>query len=326
MDVIITPKESKFLCILQSMLKIRIFEERVAEIAKNREIQCPVHLYVGQEAIASSVCVDLTDTDYVYSTHRSHGHYLAKGGDVNKIMAEIYCRVTGCSRGRGGSMHVIDRKVGFMLSSPIVGGSIPIAVGSALAAKMKGAGQISVAFFGDGATDEGVFYESLNFAIVNKLPIVFVCENNSFSTHLPDFLRQSNTSVSDRIKGFNINTDKVDGNNPYEIYKAVSDMIVRARNNKGPSLIECTTYRWLSHVGYWQDLDIGYRKKTDVEHWMSRCPIDFLSKDLIGNGILTNDEYVKMKDNIKLQIDNAVVFAKKSPAPDPLTIMEGLFK
>jgi pyruvate dehydrogenase E1 component alpha subunit len=250
---------------------------------------------------------------------------LAKGGNINEIMAEIYCRETGCSRGRGGSMHVIDRNVSFMLSSPIVGGSIPIAVGSALAAKMKGEGQVSVAFFGDGATDEGVFYESLNFAIVNKLPIIFVCENNSFSTHLPDFLRQSNTCVSDRIKGFKINTEKVDGNNPYNIFDVVSNMIEKARNNEGPSLIECTTYRWLSHVGYWQDLDIGYRKKTDVEQWMGRCPINFLSKELIGKGILTIDGYDKMKENIILQIENAVLFAKNSPTPDPSTIMEGLF-
>ena len=315
-------KESTFISILKSMIRIRFFEENVAEIAKRQEIQCPVHLYIGQEAIASSICADLRNSDYVYSTHRSHGHYLAKGGDVNKIMAEIYCREEGCSRGRGGSMHVIDRNVGFMLSSPIVGGSISIAVGSALAAKMKNKGQVSVAFFGDGATDEGVFYESLNFAIVNKLPMIFVCENNSFSTHLPDFLRQSNTSVSERVKGFNINVDKVDGNNPFEIYKSVGKMIEKARNNEGPSLIECTTYRWLSHVGYWQDLDIGYRKKVDVEQWMNRCPIKFLANELIQNEVITQDEFIKLEEEIKNQINNAVIFAKNSSSPDPIFIME----
>jgi acetoin:2,6-dichlorophenolindophenol oxidoreductase subunit alpha len=325
MDEAINIKGSTLVSILRSMMKIRIFEERVAEIAKNEEIQCPVHLYVGQEAIASSVCANLTDSDYVYSTHRSHGHYLAKGGDVNKIMAEIYCRETGCSRGRGGSMHVIDRKVGFMLSSPIVGGSIPIAVGSALAAKMKGKGQVSVTFFGDGATDEGVFYESLNFAIVNKLPILFVCENNGFSTHLPDFVRQSNTCVIDRINGFKINTARVDGNNPFDVYNTSKLMIERARQDLGPSLIECTTYRWLSHVGYWQDLDVGYRKKVDVEHWMKRDPIDFLSRELIRNEVFTEGDFTRMKKELQLLVDNAVDFAKNSPSPHPSTINEGLF-
>jgi pyruvate dehydrogenase E1 component alpha subunit len=222
-------------------------------------------------------------------------------------------------------MHVIDRNVGFMMSSPIVGGSISIAVGSALAAKIKGKGQVAVAFFGDGATDEGVFYESLNFAEVYKLPMIFVCENNYFSTHLPDFLRQSNTCVSDRVKGFKINTDKVDGNNPYEIINTVSRMIERARNNEGPSLIECTTYRWLSHVGYWQDLDVGYRKKSDVEKWMNRCPIDFLSKELIKKKVLLESEYNKMKEDIRLQVENAVVFAKNSPFPEPSAIMKYLY-
>jgi len=325
MNKIISSKESKLVSILTSMLKIRIFEERVAKIAENNEIQCPVHLYVGQEAIASSVCANLSAKDFVYSTHRSHGHYLAQGGDIRKIMAEIYCRENGCSRGRGGSMHIIDRNAGFILSSPIVGGSISIAVGSALAAKMAGNAQVSVAFFGDGATDEGVFYESINFATVYNLPMIFVCENNSFSTHLPDFLRQSNTSVADRVKGFNINTKKVDGNNPYEIDDTVSKMIVNARNGEGPSLIECTTYRWLSHVGYWQDLDIGYRKKIDVEHWMSRCPIKFLSNDLIKKGIITKEEFEKMKADIILKIEDAVEYARNCPKPDPSAIMFGLF-
>jgi acetoin:2,6-dichlorophenolindophenol oxidoreductase subunit alpha len=311
--------------ILSRMLKIRLFEERVAKIAENNEIQDPVHLYVGQEAIAASVCVNLSIHDFVYSTHRSHGHYLAKGGDINKLMAEIYCRETGCSRGRGGSMHVIDREVGFMLSSPIVGGSVPIAVGSALAAKMKGEGQVSVAFFGDGATDEGVFYESLNFAIVYNLPMIFVCENNGFSTHLPDFLRQSNTNIAERIQGFKINAQKVDGNNPYEIFNAAKEMIMKARNNGGPSLLECTTYRWLSHVGFWQDLDIGYRKKKDVEHWMNKCPIEFLLKDLIASGLLNENEYKKTKEEILAQVEESVSFAKNSPFPSPSSIEQGLF-
>ena len=299
MNKSINTKESILSEILYSMIKIRIFEEKVAEIAENQEIQDPVHLYVGQEAIAASVCANLTNNDYVFSTHRSHGLYLAKGGNMDKLMAEIYCRDSGCSRGRGGSMHIIDREVGFMLSSPIVAGSISIAVGSGLAAQRKGEGQVSAAFFGDGATDEGVFYESLNFAILNKLPVLFVCENNGFSTHLPDFLRQSNICIADRVKGFKINSATVDGNNPHEIFEVSKEMIDKARKNQGPSLIECNTYRWLSHVGYWQDLDVGYRKKVDVEHWMKRCPINLLSNDLVKAGELSNEELNQMKNEIK---------------------------
>lgn len=315
----------QFINILKIMLKIRLFEEKVALIAENDEIQCPVHLYIGQEAIAASVCANLGKSDYVYSTHRSHGHYIAKGGNISKIMAEIFCRETGCSKGRGGSMHLIDRDVCFMASSAIVGGTIPIAVGSALAAKMLEKKQVSVAFFGDGATDEGVFYESLNFAIVNNLPMIFICENNGFSTHLPDFLRQSNTSVIDRINGFKINTAKVDGNNPEEIYKISKGMIEKARQNQGPALLECNTYRWLSHVGYWQDLDVGYRKKTDVEHWMSKCPIDFLHKSLVDKGILNDIDINEIRQEIKQEIETAVIYARNSPLPKKDDIMYGLF-
>jgi len=311
--------------ILQKMIEIRVFEERVAKIAKNNEIQTPVHLYVGQEAIASTVCSVLNNDDYVVSTHRSHGHYIAKGGDLNKIMAEIYCRETGCSKGHGGSMHIIDRSVGYLGSSAIVAGSVSIAVGAAFTAKLKGTNQVSVAFFGDGATDEGVFYESLNFATLYKLPIIFVCENNGFSTHLPGFTRQSNPIVSERIKGFNINVEKVDGNNPLEILDSITKIVDIARKGDGPSLLECDTFRWLSHVGYWQDLDVGYRKKKDVEMWMDRCPIKFFSNVLLEKNILTEKEINKMWTSIKDKIEDYVLFAKKSPLPNPVNLFDGLY-
>jgi len=318
-------QQENYLRILKKMILIRRFEERVAVLAENREFQDPVHLYVGQEAIASSVCEALNHQDYAYSTHRSHGHYLAKGGDVKKLMAEIFCKETGCSRGRGGSMHVIDRLVGFMGSSPIVGGTISIAVGSGLSAKMNRKGQVSVAFFGDGATDEGVFYESVNFAMIHKLPVIFVCENNRFSTHLPDFVRQSNPDVADRVAGFRINARRVNGNSPEEIFSVVSEMVDKARKGEGPSLIECMTYRWLSHVGYWKDLDVGFRKKTDVEHWMERCPIRQLSEQMITRGMLTRPELEEMERAAVAIVEESVEFARSSKSPDPAAIAEGLF-
>ncbi len=311
--------------ILTRMLKIRLFEEQVAKISSYNEIQTPVHLYIGQEAIAASVCASLNDNDFVYSTHRNHGHYIAKGGDINCLMAEIFCKEDGCSRGRGGSMHTIDKNVGFMASSAIVAGSMPIAVGSALAAKMKDEGQVAVAFFGDGATDEGVFYECINLAVLYKLPIIFICENNAFATHQPDFLRQSNINVADRIRGFNINAECVSGNNPYEVYSAVSKMVKHARDLQGPALLECKTFRWLSHAGHWQDLDVGYRKKKDVELWMNKCPITLLSADLIANGIISEADIIVIKSKLLLEIEESVRFAHNSPSPDPRTIGEGLF-
>lgn len=311
--------------ILEKMLLIRTFEDCVADVAEKQEVLCPVHLYTGQEAIAAAVCEALAADDFVYSTHRSHGHYLAKGGSVDRLMAEIYCRTTGCSSGRGGSMHVIDRSVNFMGSSAIVAGSIPLAVGSALAAKLQATNQVSVPFFGDGATDEGVFYECVNFSMLYDLPVVFICENNGFSTHMPGFLRQSNPEVASRLKGFKIMTKKIDGNNPIEIYSVAQEMVERARLGGGPALIEVETYRWLSHVGYWRDLDVGYRKKTDVESWMKRCPINSLFEYLQHHSILTVEEFEDLKLSAGRKVASALLFAKNSPPPSPNDLINGLF-
>ena len=311
-------KRTTMLNILEKMLLIRQFEYKIAKLAEMGEIKCPVHLSVGQEAVSSAICEILDVNDNVYSTHRNHGHYLAKDGNIKKLMAEIYCKETGCSKGRGGSMHVIDRDVNFMGSSAIVSGSIPIAVGNALSNLYLGNGQVSVAFFGDGATDEGIFYESINLAVLYNLPILFVCENNDFATHLPNCCRQANIHVYDRVKGFNINAKKVDGNNPIEIFQVASKLVNKAKNNKGPSLIECVTYRWLSHAGYWKDIDVGFRKKEDVEYWMNKCPIEFLKKELKLKNKLNDNDLDKMKNKINIKIQEAVNFARNSSKPNKL--------
>ena len=307
----------------ENMLLIRLFEQRVAEFATSREVTCPVHLYVGQEGIAAGVCENLTTNDYAFSTHRSHGHYLAKGGDVNALMAEIFLKQGGCSKGMGGSMHVIDQSKGFMGSSAIVGGTVPIAVGAGFTAKVRGGNRISVAFFGDGATDEGVFYESLNYAALHKLPVLFVCENNSFSTHLPAFLRQSNPSVSERVKGFKVPTLLVDGNFPLDVYCAASALIGEIRNGKGPALLECMTYRWLAHVGPTPDIDIGYRRKEDIDLWMGKCPISWLKHYLHTERKIANNVIETTEADVKTLVEGAIVFARESPEPETSSITGG---
>jgi len=313
--------DTQVLHIYRNMLLIRIFEQRVAGFAASNEVTCPVHLYVGQEAIAAGVCENLDSNDYAFSTHRSHGHYLAKGGDVNALMAEIFLKSGGCSNGKGGSMHVIDPEIGFMGSSAIVAGTIPIAVGAGLTAKVRGRSQISVAFFGDGATDEGVFYESLNYAALHKLPVLFVCENNSFSTHMPAFLRQSNPEVCERVAGFKIKTARVDGNLPLDVCCAAADLIGSIRSGNGPALLECMTYRWLAHVGPTPDIDIGYRVKKDIDFWMAKCPIVWIKKYLSGERKIYKGEIDAAEAGVQRLVEQSIEYAKASPEPaaDSLT-------
>lgn len=301
--------------ILRKMLRIRLFEERTIPLVEAGEILCPVHLYIGQEGIAAGVCANLTASDFAVSTHRSHGHYIAKGGSLDALMAELLGKTGGCSHGRGGSMHIVDRAAGFLGSSAIVGGTIPIAVGAALTITTQGSDAISVAFFGDGATDEGVFYESLNFAAVMKLPVAFICENNQFSTHMPDFLRQSNPCISERIAGFKVETRQVDGNDARAVYETAREMIERARSEHRPFLLEARTYRWMAHVGITVDEDIGYRRKSDIDHWKSKCPIKRLRGELEESGVLRPGDYDTMRAEVAGEVERAVEYAHASPCP-----------
>ena len=311
--------------IYTTMLRIRIFEEKVTDLLCKKQIHCPVHLYTGQEAIAAGVCASLREDDYAFSTHRSHGHFIAKGGSLNALMSELYGKVTGCSRGRGGSMHIVDPEVGFMGSSAIVAGTIPIAVGGALSAKRSGKEQVSIVFFGDGATDEGVFYESLNFASLYQLPVVFICENNLFSTHMPLSKRQSNQVLFEKVKVFNIPSERIDGNDPIKVYIHAKAMIENARSGKGPSFLECMTFRWFAHVGPTPDLDIGYRKKKDVEYWMRKCPIKAIKKILNKMEDWDKKKEDVIKKIVDSEVEKAVDFAKESAFPEVKNIAKGLF-
>lgn len=310
-----------------TMLRIRIFEEKVAELITNpSEIKCPCHLYTGQEAIATGVCSALQNEDYVFSTHRCHGHYIAKGGSLEALMAELYGRTTGCSMGRGGSMHLASPEIGFPGSSAIVAGTISLAVGAGLSFSIQKNNNVSVAFFGDGAVDEGVFYEALNFASLKKLPVIFVCENNLYSTHMPISSCIANTDIYKIGEAFNIPGVRIDGNNIFEVFAAAKKAIANARSGKGPILLECMTYRWRGHVGPNYDIDKGLRAKEEVDDWMGRCPIKKVEGIMLEKGIISKSEITQIHGQIENEISESLVFAKESPFPDECDLLSNVFK
>lgn len=310
-----------------TMLRIRRVEEEIVELLLSKpEIICPVHLYIGQEAISAGVCANLRKDDYVFSTHRSHGHYIAKGGDMRALMAELYGRVTGCSRGRGGSMHLASPDMGLPGSSAIVAGTIPLAVGAALAFSLRGQDAVSVTFFGDGATNEGAFYESLNFASLKKLPVIFVCENNAYSTHMPVSACLADVRIYKKAEIFNMPGIRIDGNNVIAVFSTAGKVIENARHGQGPTLIECMTYRWRGHVGPNYDLDKGLRSKEELDYWMNRCPIKTLERFLSVHDILSESDKALISEDIDREIADAVVFAKESPYPDENSLLDNVFK
>jgi TPP-dependent pyruvate/acetoin dehydrogenase alpha subunit len=309
-----------------TMVKIRKFEEKVAElVTPPKEIICPCHLYIGEEAVATGVCSALRKDDYVFSTHRSHGHYIAKGGDIRALMAEFYGKATGCSKGRGGSMHVASSDMGLPGSSAIVAGTIPIAVGVALAFSMQKRDTVSVVFFGDGGANEGVFYESLNFAALKKLPVVFVCENNLYSTHMPISACLADTNIYKKAEVFRMPGIRVDGNNVVEVFRVTKRAVELARQGRGPTLIECMTYRWRGHVGSYDDLDKGLRSKEELDYWMNRCPIRAFEGFLLNYAVISESEKIQIYENIEKEIEAAVAFAKESPYPDEIELFNDVF-
>ena len=310
-----------------TMVKIRKFEERVAElVTPPKEIITPCHLYIGEEAVATGVCTALKKHDYTFSTHRSHGHFIAKGGDLKALMAELYCKKTGCSKGKGGSMHIASPDIGLPGSSAIVGGTIPIAAGAALAFFMQKKDAVTVAFFGDGAAHEGVFYETLNFASLKKLPVIFVCENNLYCTHLPIAACLADTNIYKKPRVFGMPGIRIDGNNVMEVYKVAKKAIENARYGKGPTLIEAMTYRWRGHVGPYDDLDKGLRSREELDFWMNRCPIEMLENFLLDHGIMSKLERDQIHKAISEEIEEAVKFAKESPYPDENDLLHDVFK
>jgi TPP-dependent pyruvate/acetoin dehydrogenase alpha subunit len=304
------------------MLTIRRFEERIAALYSEQEMKCPVHLCIGQEAIAAGVCARLGKDDYIFSTHRSHGHCIAKGMDLKPIAAELYGKSGGCSRGRGGSMHLVDPEHGIPGTSAIVGGCIPLAVGAALSSVMQGKARVSVAFFGDGAADEGTFHESLNFASLKKLPVVFVCEDNHYATNSPRSARQPDVPIAEKGRSYGMPGVTVDGNDVLLVYAAAEEAITRARSGGGPTLLEFATYRWKAHVGPNSDIEAGCRPADLHERWLKKCPLEMFQGYLLNHAGVSEEELERISVGVEREIDEAFEFGKKSPYPDPAELTE----
>ena len=303
-----------------------MIEQRIIELYPEGEMRCPTHFSIGQEAIAVGTCIDLFREDFVMSAHRSHAHYLAKGGDLKRMLAEMYGKETGCARGKGGSMHLIDTSVGFLGCVPIVGSTIPIGVGIAFGNKLQQKSSITVIFFGDGATETGVFHESLNYAAMHKLPVLFVCENNLYSVNTPLCDRQpKDRAIINLAKGHNIPTVQADGQKCDEVYQNVAFLIQKIRSGGGPAFVEFFTYRWLEHCGPNQDLNLGFRPAGEYEYWLSRDPLVLYQEQLLDQNVLTTHEIQNLCNNIELEINEAIVFAKQSSFPKRIELMSGVF-
>jgi len=302
--------------LFRNMLRIRMVEEEIAARYAEGKMRCPTHLSTGQEGVPAALAECLLPTDFAVSTHRGHAHYLAKGGNLNAMIAEIYGKVTGCSRGRGGSMHLVDLDVGFMGTSAIVGNSIPIGVGLGLAAQHRETDQVSCIFFGDGATEEGVYYESLNFAAVRNLPVLFVCENNLYSVYSPLEVRQPPGRCIATVAGsMGLKTIKGDGNDVLAVHADCSRAIADIRAGGGPWLVEYSVYRWREHCGPNFDNDIGYRSVEEYEDWRRREPIGLL-RGKLGSLVAGFAELESlMVGELRREVDAAFAFAEESPFP-----------
>ncbi len=311
--------------LLRMMVLIRQFEEQIITVYPAQDMKTPVHLCIGQEAICAGVCAHLKPTDYLFSTHRSHGHCLAKGADIVKLYAEFYGRVDGCSRGKGGSMHLCAPEVGIPGTTAIVGGGIPLAVGTALASRLRGDNRVSVTFFGDGASDEGTFHEAMNFASLKKLAVVFVCENNGYATNSPISARHPHPDIHCLAKGYDIPAWSVDGNNVKAVYQAAEEAVKRAREGHGPGFLECKTYRWKGHVGPECDWEKGCRPKEELMEWMEKCPIESFKKTCLDTGVMTAEEFSAMVEETDRNMEQAIEKAKKSPYPQEDELNEHVY-
>ena len=311
---------------LERMWTIRNFEEKVMEVHEAGEFVGAAHPYIGEEAVAVGVCLALKDTDYIAGNHRSHGHPLAKGGSVKKAMAELYGRVDGYCKGKGGSMHLADFSVGILGESGIVASSVPVATGAGLASKISKNNFVSVVFFGDGASNQGACHESMNLASIWKLPVIFVCENNQFAITTSYQNSVAVENVSDRAQAYNMPGILVDGQNVEAMYEATTEAVKRARNGEGPTLIEGLTYRFEEHsLGLGRVRRGEYRTSEEISKWRERDPIGIHSQKLIDRGVLSEDEIDKIESDSKKEIEEAVEFARNSKFPEPEELFEDMW-
>lgn len=301
----------------RQMLRIRLVEERIGDLYAEQQMRCPTHLCIGQEAPPVGVSAHLRRDDLVFSGHRSHGHYLAKGGDLRAMLAELYGRATGCAGGKGGSQHLIDLECGFMGSAPILASTISVGVGAAWAAQLDGLDRVVVVYFGDGATEEGAFHEALNFAGTHKLPVVFVCENNLYSVHSALDVRQPDRPIHALAPAHGLQGVYGDGNDVDVVYDLAAEAVARARKGDGPTLIEFATYRWREHCGPNGDLELNYRSAEEFAAWQARDPVNTYRQRLTATGMLSAPAETAMAKTIAGELDAAVAFAKSSPFPAP---------
>ncbi|MEC7873338.1 MAG: thiamine pyrophosphate-dependent dehydrogenase E1 component subunit alpha [Actinomycetota bacterium] len=306
------------------MVRIRHFEEAAGRLAEESRLPGFLHLYVGEEAVAAGVCAALTDDDQISSTHRGHGHLVAKGGDFERMMAELMGKSTGYCKGKGGSMHICDLDLGMLGANGIVGGGVPIAVGAGFANKYRDDGRVSVVFFGDGASNIGAFHEAANMAAALQLPVVFVCENNEYGEFTPRDRTMAITDVVDRAAGYGMPGVIVDGMDVVAVHEAAAEAVDRARSGQGPSFLEAKTYRFYNHHGI-QTLGMKYRSDEELAEWKKRDPIDLFEARLAESGVLTAKDAEAVHERVAGEVEQAIAFAEESPLPEVESLYEDVY-
>ena len=318
------PSQDRMLWMYRKMVEIRQFEEAAGTLYQSGQLPGFLHLYIGEEATAVGVCAHLEDADYITSTHRGHGHLIAKGGKRDRMMAELFARTTGYCKGKGGSMHIADKATGILGANGVVGAGIPLAAGAGLSAKLRGTQQVAVSFFGDGATNQGVFHETLNLAAVWDLPVVFVCENNRFGMGTPQHEHQRVEDIAVRAPAYDMPGVTVDGNDVLKVYDAAQKAVTRAREGGGPTLLNCDTYRFRGHhIG---DPGTSYRDREEVqEQERKRDPIRRLAAVLTEKEGVTEAQLSAIEAELAKDLEDALAFAKNSPEPLPEDALEDLY-
>ncbi len=319
------PQSELKLQMYQTMLRIRRFEEKLVELKAHAAIPGLLHLYIGEEATATGVCAALRPNDFITSTHRGHGHCIAKGGKISRMMAELFGRIPGYCNGKGGSMHIADLKLGILGANGIVGAGMPIAGGAGLSIKMRGMDQVVACFFGDGAANQGAFHESLNMAALWKLPVIYVCENNQYAISVAQGRSTPIRDVYLRKDAYGMQGCMVDGNDVMAVYEAAEAAAQRARNGEGPTLLECKTYRWRGHYEGEADRTYTYRSAEEIEAWKKKCPIERFRRRLLEEETFLPEDFDRIDLEIKQEIEAAIRFAKDSPFPDPEDALKGLY-
>ena len=307
----------------KTMTTIRHFEERGIPETGQRQMSASVHSSAGQEAVPTGICAHLSVEDYIGSTHRGHGHCIAKGVDPKQMMAELFGKSTGNNKGKGGSMHIADMSKGMLGTNGVVAASVPLAVGAALTSKLRKLGRVAVAFFGDGAANQGILHECMNLASVWKLPVIFCCENNGYAESTPVEYGLSVANVADRAAGYDMPGIHVDGMDVFAVYEAAEQSIARARSGEGPSLLECRTYRFYGHTVF--DNPLSYRSKEEEDHWRARDPLKLFREAIVPAGLISSEELDQLDQDAEELMEEAIKFADDSPMPEPMELYEDVY-